>query len=734
VRCIRLVICLMPFYRVAIKVECHVSFGLREHIATVLRRWGIVTTILMVSVLIAGTVAFLSSKAYVADSRILILGSSQVERATNTSFNETSGRSSPQEQVLTQVAIVKSPLLAERLALELGPERVVDEMRWRWDGVREIPGNLKDELILAMDGWPPAGNILSAVGIRIPVPGSHKPSLGKARDLIMDGLVVKSITKTDIFVIGFEAPDPVFAAEVVNGMVKIYVEHVVALNSPSGTAEIAQKEAQRLDTDLKRAEETLSAFTAENNIYLIERQKSLLLERLAQIRKELSASQSAALEASQRIESIERRISDLPSDGSVSVTSRPNPVVDRLRERLSQLQTEILRFVPGSSSEQRIRVEIDSILSQLNNASVVVEGSKTTGENTLFQQFQSTLALELADRQAQIVRKEFLARQLLTAEEELRRLDYHERQYRVLQRNAEAKEQAYRYAVQKREETAITELLSEASLAQVVQVEQATPPGDPTSPRRGLLLGMGAIVGLMFGVGTAYVLEFNRRTMSTPRETELALGLRVLAAIDRAGLLVKHSQKNEIEYRRFASWLTTRLGGQKTVPLVICNAHRNEAPSDVIDEIANALHKQGENVLKIKIDTHAEDKPWVEIPILPAADDTPALHVAFVKARPWEIPEQSDIVLKRIGNAYSYVLISTPDMEVFPEQLQIAKSVGSVVMLIEADRTRVRAASEQIAQIRDVGAEVIGAVLNNRRSKTSSWAFSWMANARRKSS
>jgi len=710
-----------------------VSDGFREHVATILRRWGVVTTILMVSVLFAGAVAFLSSKVYVADSRILILGRSQVERATNTSFNETTGRSSPQEQVLTQVAILQSPLLAQRLAQKLGPDRVLDEMRWRWDWLREVPKTAKDDLILAMVRWPPTERILSIVGIRIPVPGSGEPPLEKAVDLIMDGLIVNAISKTDIFSIGFEAPSPDFAAEVVNGIIEIYIEHVVALNSPSGTAEIAQNEARRLEADLQRAEEALSKFTGENNIYLIERQKSLLLDQLAQTRQDLAASESAILETSQKIATIEQRVTEQPRDRSVSVTSRPNPIVDRLREQLSELQTEALRFVSGSPAEIRIRAEIESIENQLRNASVVVEGSETTGENTLYQQFQSTLVLETAQHKALIVRRGFLVDQLSIEEEELRRLDSHARQYRVLQRNAEAKEEAYRYAVQKREETAITELLTEAKLAQVVQVEPATPPGEPASPRRAMLITMGSIVGLMFGIATAYVLELSRRTMSTPRETELALGLRVLASIDRLGFLVKRSQKNDVEYRRFASWIANQMGDEKPVSLIICNTQKNVAQSDVIDLTANALHQLGENVLKIKIDTHEENKPWVEVPNLPAAEDPASQHVAFIKARPWQIPEQTEAVFDKISGAFDFVLVNTPEPNGFPELLQIAKSIGSVVLLIEADRTEVSSAAEQIEQFRDAGSEIVGVVLHNRRFRYSSWAFCWMAVSRRKS-
>lgn len=707
------------------------NVGLREHFATVFRHWGVVTTIVITSLLVAGGVAFLSSKAYVADSRVLVLSRSKVERATKSNFSEAAA-STPQEQVLTQVAIVKSPLLAMRLAEEIGPQRVVEEMTWRWDWLRKLPGKAKDKIILSLNGWGPTSSLLATVGIKIPGGGPSGPPLNDATELIMDGLIVEGITKTDMFVIGFEAPGPEFAAEVVNGLVDIYIDHVVDLRSPAGTAEIAQAEAARLQADLNAAETELATFAKDNNIFSIDRQKSLLLDRVASIQTELANSERAVLEAQQKIAAIETRMTALPMAGSVSVTTRPDPVVDQLRERLSVLQTEVQRFVPGSQSEARLRTEIRSIENQLANMSNIIEGSETKGENALMQQFQSTLALQQAELQALNVRGDFHARQLETAESELRRLESHEMRYRALQRNVETKEQAYRFAVQEREETAIAKVLTEANFAQVVRVEPATAPADPTTPRRGLLLGLGFAVGVMAGIAVAYILEFNRKTMSTPRETELALGVRVLAVIDRLGLLVRRSKRNEIEYRRFATWLANRREEGETTILAISSAHKNVAQTDVVEETAKALHQQHANVLKLTVRYAEEDRPWVQLPAEADPDEPPVLHAGQIKAQPWDIASEVEKARDEIAENYGFVLVDLPSAEDFPEQFHVVKTIGSVMLLIEADRTKVQPTADLIDQYRDAGAEVVGAILNNRRAKTSSWAFSWMAETRRR--
>lgn len=712
-------------------------FGLKEHITTILRHWGKILLVMFGALLVTGSIAFLSSKVYVSEARILLLDSSPAQRASRGGSADIVGASTPpQDQVLTQVQIIKSPALAEKLALELGPERVLAEMTWRWDWLRELPGQVKDRILVTLYGWEHTANLLRMIGIRNPAlaTGADGPPVGAARDKLMDGLHAEGIAKTDMFGVAFAAPSPEFAAEALNGMIDIYVGHVVALRRPVDTAAIAQQEAERLEAALAEAEQALREFSAENDILSIERQKDLLLDRRSRTQDELASARRAALEAEQKLAAIEAQMETLPRNEAISVTTRPNPVVDRLRERLSQLQTELQRYVAGSAAANRLRREIAAITAQLETEAQAVTGGETTGTSSLYQQLQNTRTLELAEREALEVRSDVLSRELETVEADLRRLDGHELRYRQLARAVEAREEAYRYALQKREETAIQLQIAEPSQARVVPVELGGVADDPSSPARGRLLALGVIAGLLAGIGLAYVLEFARRTIATPGEAEMALGLPVLAVTERYGLLSRRLKRTRREMRRFSVWLMHQRTPGKPFRILLSAAHRHSGQSALAAELARALQQQGVHVLLVKpeLARSAPDEPGTPEP---AGDKDGATRydVLTLRAPAWEMTRLVRAQLAGRATQDEVVLIDAPDIASFPEQAALAELADAVLPVIEADHTRLADIRTQLTDLRAMESWVPGIALTKRRQAKSSWAFSWMAMARRKS-
>lgn len=712
------------------------QFGLKEHLTTILRHWGKILLVMFGAILVTGSIAFLSSKVYVSESRILILNSSPVDRASRNNYPESGGaQSSPQEQVLTQVQIIQSPALAEKLAIQLGPERVMDEMRWRWDWLRELPGKIKDRILLTLYSWDQTANLLRMIGIRRPV-AEDGPPIGPAREKIMDNLHAEAITKTDMFGVGFGAPSPEFAAEALNGMIDIYVSHVVSLRRPVDTASIAQQEAERLESVLAEAEQELRAFASEHDILSIERQKNLLLDRRSRMQDELAAARRAALETDQKLASIETQIETLPRNESISVTTRPNPVVDRLRDRLSQLQTELQRYVPGSAAATRLRREIENISRQIDDQAQAVTGAQTVGTSSLYQQLKNTMTLEVAELEALEVRREFLLRELENVDTELRTLDSHELTYRQLARAVDAKEEAYRYALQKREETAIQTQITEPNQAKVVPVEPGAIPDDPAAPRRGRLLALGLVAGLLAGIGLAYLLEFARRTIATPREAELALGLPVLAVTERYGLFSRHLGRTRREMRRFAVWLMHQRETGAPFRILFSAAHRNSGQSGLITELARALQQQGVNVLVMSLEVAKKavetgaPKPAETDADTP--DDGTRNDVLTVTGPAWEMARRVRTELDKRAGEDEVVLVDAPDIASFPEQAALAELVDAVLPVVEADRTRLSETIAQLADIRAMETQVPGIAFTKRRQAKSSWAFSWMALTRRK--
>ena len=714
-------------------------FGVREHLTTILRHWGKILLVLAGAVFVTGSIAFLSSKVYVSHARILILSSSPAERASRPNASDAVGpTASPQEQVLTQVAIIQSPALAEELALKLGPQRVVDEMRWRWDWLREIPANIKDRVISVMYGWSPTAALLETVGIQDPrgAGGVGGEPVGAARDKILDAMHAEAIVKTDIFSVAFGAPSPEFAAEVLNGLIDLYVENVVDLRRPVDTAAIAEQEAARLERVLQNAEEELRAFTQEFDILSLERQKDLLLDRWSRTQEELSQARRTSGEITTKLAVLREQIAILPRSESISTTTRPNPVVDRLRERIVQLEAEAQRFVSGSVAAVRLQREIDTLSAQLEDEAQAVSGAQTTGTSSLFQQLTNTVAVETAELEAADVRIGFLEEDLKTISAELRRVDGHELQYRQLERAVEAKEEAYRYALQKREETAIQTQIDEPSLAQVVPVERGSVPEVAAAPRRGRLLALGIIAGTLAGLGLAYLLEFARKTVSTVREAELAVGLPVLAATERFGLISRKLKRTRLEVRRFAVWVLHQRRSDPSLKLLFCAAHRQSGQSSLVDELAQSLHQHGADVLTLRLELadRTEAKGYID-PVEEGVTPHRA-EATTIRAPAWEIGRLVRALIAPDDGStpasHEIILIDAPDIARFPEQGTIAELADLALPVIEADRTQLNEVRSLIDNLRVMGATVPGIALTKRRLTRSSWAFSWMALTQRK--
>lgn len=724
------------------------DLGLRGHLVTIYRHWIKISLVVLGAFFVAGAIAFLSSKVYVAETRILILTRSPAARATSTNFTDNSQNSSPQEQVLTQVAILESPLLASKLADTLGPQRVMEMMTWKWDWLFALPGKWKNQTVLALYQSSFTHDLIAATGIKKPTKETGPPTAEQAAEKISDNLHVEAILKTDMFGVALATPDAGFSAEALNILIDLYTDHVVALSRPVRTAEIAQSEVDRLERELKAAETRLRNYSKTNRILSLEKQKNLLLDRMERGREEVTKSQREVLETTSKVASITSQISQLPSAESVSVTTVANPLVDRLHEQLAKLETELRQFVPRSLAANKIQIEITGIKAQLASAQTAVRGSETVGVSGLYQQLKGMLVLEQAELLAQKIRVDFLTRQSAEVEGELFRLDALALRYHELRRIAQAKEEAFRYALQKREETAIADQLSGgSSLSQVVQVEPATEPSKSSAPRRMKLLAIGLVVGSMVGIMLAYLLEFSRRTMLTSDEAETALGLPVLASQQITGLIRRHNRANNTEIRRFASLLMrNRTGGKPETLMLISPDNHSEKPK-VSAAILDVLSEQGANVMSVRLalinrvgnepllTLKGADGNTVRDPGELTLGDTnnPRRDMALIKAPAGRIFDELSSLLKSRSRMYDVILIDSPTLLKFPEARLLVSLVDSILPVVEANHSKISDVTYVIDQFNDIGADVPGIIMTRLRHTRSSWAFCWMSMMRLKS-
>ena len=693
-------------------------FGPREHMATLFRYKKLIVRIFIVTVVFALAISLLVSKVYRSEARILVqFNRAPQQLTTGLSQSGAFQSSQPEDQVMTEVEIIKSPEIARRLVLELGPEYVQKNMTWRWDWLRAIPGEVK--------GWI-VDRVMELVSG--PKPKSPPDPVDAAAQKIMANLEAGAVVKTDIFAVSLDAPDREFAAEALNRLVEIYVGYHLELRRPFKARQVLSEEGKRLAEQLKKAEQRLQKVKQEWHIVSSERQKDLLLARYSQAQTDLENARRQALESNERIEVITKQLAKQSRSVPLSSVTQRNTAVEELRSRILKIEIQRDQYVADSSAAKRMDKELENLRATLKKEESSVSSQKTSGLSQTYQELQRTLALERSNQRVLESRVPLAEKQVAELARQLQLLDERGVKLSNLEMDVQVKRDAVKMFIGKQEEAMINEAFDHAQVSNVIPVEPAQVPDRAISPRKGLNMVLGLIVGLLGGIGTAYFLEYFRRTLSNREETEERLGYPMLASVALQEQDNKARAANLVEYRSLAEKLVrshpSGSGGANVIYLT--SSMQGEGRTTVAEGLCTALsHREGRVLLLEAVSTGRLAGSQEEA-ARPGKGVTRSTDGGYDRIRVVGLGEQLKRVLGELSADYTNIVIDGPDLNTFPEQLNLVSSLSDVVFVLEADHTTAMAAARNLALLREAGANLTGIILNKRRYEIPGWIYRWV--------
>jgi uncharacterized protein involved in exopolysaccharide biosynthesis len=706
------------------------GFGLREHLTTLFRHKGKLMAIAFSTVIAAIVWSYVISPVFVSQSRILVQLSREPVRLTSgLGQSSVTQLERARDQVLTEVEIVRSPMLARQLAERLGPEYVLENMRWRWDWLRELPSKTKDSVKQALNDWQPSKTVLESLGIDLTV--YPFDPLGEAAGKISDHLETAAILQTDVFAIEISAPSAEFAKILLDGLVDVYLEHHLSLRQPQSALEITDEELRRLKARLGEAEARLQAFKQEHRIVALDRQKALLLDRLNQIDSAAQDARKDLLASQQLVDEMERQLQQHGDDVDMSrVTSTSNPVADQLRSQIIELELERADFLDDSPTARQLSQEIEQLRTRLRQVSSEVMSTQTSGTSDTFKALRTALALErgnLSAKESQVVVNERLKQRY---ENELRELDYREAELKTLERDVEFTEQALRLFMRKGEEIRISETLDSKGVSNVVPIEPAVYLPSPVWPKRKLILLLAIFVGVSGGIGIAYLAEYLRRTFSNKEEIEEGLGKPVLASLLTARSHEQEAGETLVEFRRFREKIHQAKPADRPLTVFVTSAFDGEGKSYCSSGLAQSLLNRGERVLLVPLSVDPAVSQHA------TAATAPPPSPSKVTAGPGTATEMDVLRLTNVANAeiiheiaaryrsqFDHIIFDAPSLNSWPEQLSLIEHADRTVFVVEANSTPGPAALKHLRLIEEAGAKVFGVVLNKRRLEIPDWAY-----------
>jgi capsular exopolysaccharide synthesis family protein len=446
-----------------------------------------------------------------------------------------------------------------------------------------------------------------------------------------------------------------------------------------------------------------------------------------------------------------------------------SPEFLKLRSRLRELEQEKLRLenlgirLAGPSTVDR---EIDDLERQLLQYRQPAKSASSTGVDARtvkqWQELRKSVLnkegeLDLFKRRLESYKKAIASYKhsnpdILTQSLELQRL----------QRSREVYENVYNVLLQKSEEERVR---NTSNIAGIKIVDMARLPTHPIPKNQTRYYALGIILGLLLGLGLAFLLEFNDSTIKSNEDVEKYLALPILGTIPH----IVHNKKEGIEIRRRSSkskkqtsvvqypkHLLSFSGDDSVItesyrslrtnlsfvspdrPLqtaLLTSAGPGEGKSLTISNLAMAYAQMGKKTLLVDTDLRRPvlhhlfemkrepgfcdlftENPDYEAAIRPSGRENLSIITAGIfTPNPAELIASQKMVqhIEYFKKRFDIIFFDTPPVFAVTDATLLGTKVDGVLLVIKAHHTDKEIAMRAVASIQNIGVKVWGVVLND---------------------
>ena len=316
------------------------------------------------------------------------------------------------------------------------------------------------------------------------------------------------------------------------------------------------------------------------------------------------------------------------------------------------------------------------------------------------------------------------------------------------------------------------ERMSQVDLAQFMQannirfVDRAIPNEIPVSPSLSLNLMMATTLGLMGGVGLAFLIEFLDNTVKTKEDLEAMLGVPLLGVVpiippedmldiasNRERSLFAHTKPRSSVSESLRSVRTNvlfRTGNLDSRVILITSAVPREGKSFTSSNLAAILAMSGSKVILIDADLRRPSihrlfeisdefglsEVLLEQKQLNAVIQPSHIHnLDVISAGP--IPQNPSELLsneimtavpKKLQEEYDIVIIDSPPATAVADPMILSPLADGVVLVVEANQTKKPIVMQAILRLRQVKAKLIGGIVNKLDIRKSGYGYYYYYN------
>src|SRR5437867_435589 len=558
-------------------------------------------------------------------------------------------------------------------------------------------------------------------------------------------LNIEPVKRSRLVKIAISAPNPVLAAKIANAHAEGYVRQGFTLRAEANeeARKFLEGKLGELKDRVQRSEEALNRFRRGKGIISLDDKENIVVDRLADLNRRLTEAEAEriGLEAQARLIR-QRDYNSLPAViGNGLIQGLKSPVV-QLEAEHAKLAAQ---FLPGYPRLAQVKAQLEETRSKLaQQIRSVVEGINSA----YFAALGKERALKLQmDKQ----KSDALALKDASVE------------YAILAREADTNKQLYDSVLGRFKEINVA---GEIPASNVSILDRAEIPRQPSKPNKRLNLMLGALLGLMGGLGLALLLEHLDNTLRTPEEVERYLRLPNLVVVPDFLSLPKTRKNRQLRISRPESSLHSKLciPSKKPVASGLPLSMLTEAYRKLRTSIFLSRPAQPPKTILFTSGTNGEGKTMtvantaimlaqmeLQILVIDADLRRPSCHKAlrvrggrgltdFLAGqeelnnviKPTTIsnlfvlncgstpPNPTELVgskrmsetLAGLKDRYDFILIDSPPVIPVSDAVILSTMVDGVVLVVRGDETKKHIVKAAVSQLGNGHGKILGVVLN----------------------
>ena len=559
------------------------------------------------------------------------------------------------------------------------------------------------------------------------------PTESRTIDALLSHLRIEPVRNTRIVEVTYEAPNPVFAARVVNTLTSAYIKQHVEVRS-SASQEVSTWLTNQLAEQRQKMEASelaLQQYRERENSLSLEAGQNIVVQRLNALNSTVTQAKTDRI----AVEALYRQLAASQDDRGALETFpqiRSNGVVQQLKEQLATLQRE--------------RMQLSSSLGAKHPDMVRVNTAIEAGERELASEIAKTVESVRKEYLAALSREKELTAALETQKGSALALNRQAVDYGVLLREAESNRQLYQSLLQRTNETAAaSDLSNDLRSSDIEVVDAAEVPRAPVGPNTRTNLLLGLLLGSVMAIGMAVLLEAFDTRIQTPADVKRALRLPFLGMLPHVssralkGSAPLLSTGVPAVYAEACRSLRTNViasaGGKGSRSLLVTSAAPGDGKSIVAVNLAVALGRSGRRVLIVDADLRRptlhrllgrKQHPGLSEVLVGTRKPSEAVVATrcsgvWLLASGWCPANPSELLgsrrfkefLDKLGEYFDWVIIDSPPVMAVTDAAVVAHLTSGVLFVVNARRTRRKVAQAALDRLESAGASFAGAVLNS---------------------